>query len=352
MNFTEIENTAVNGFCDILRDIYENMLVEITHVASFFLNLFCTLVYFKLLRFLKDKNSNDLFKYLFIKSIVDTYLSFLMILQFIFNDTKYSQQLGVNRVYGLKVFNLIFGFYFLFSLELISIMLEVAATFNRYRALKFRLKIFDKIQFKYVILCMFVYSFGFYVYKFVSRQVVPNTQYNTTEFQYKDTDLEAKMGYMHTIVRDGLCVFAIILLNILTMYELKSILMKKNVLTNSSSSDKTQNLEKRLTLMVICMSSIAFSGHSLMLLQYFSHKDSFFKKNGCFYTITQLLFWFSYQINFFVYYFFNLKFRKCFKLICMSILEKISFKNLKNRTEMKRARTKNQTRNENIQTIF
>jgi hypothetical protein len=231
-------------------------------------------------------------------------------------------------------------------------MLEVAATFNRYRALKFQLKIFDKIQFKFVIAGMFVYSFGFYVYKLVSIQVVPNSQKNNTEYQYYSTDLDDKMGYMHTIVRDGLCVLAIILLNILTMYELKSILMKKSVLKNASNNnDKTRNVDKRLTLMVICMSAITFIGHSLELIEYFSSRDSFFNRNLCFITAKKLLFWLSYQINFFAYYFFNLKFKQSFNLLCASLLGRMSLK-VKRRAVIESARTSNQTRNENIQTKF
>jgi hypothetical protein len=213
-------------FCDDLSYFYETTLVAITHVASFFLNLFCILVYFKLVRSLKDKHSHDLFKYLLTKSIVDTYISFLLNLKLIFNSD-YSQKLGVDRAYGLKVFYLIFGIYSTFSLQLISIFLEVAAAFNRYRCLKVELKLFDRFQFKYSILSMFAYSFSFYAYKFVSRQVVSKSQNNTSEYEFKYMDLDYEMGYMHTIVRDGICVLAIILLNILTMYDLKGVLIRR-----------------------------------------------------------------------------------------------------------------------------
>ena len=348
MNSTKIEE--IESFCVKLKVIYDTILIALIHVTSFCLNLMCILVYAKLFRSNKIINkTNDLFKYLLVKSMVDTYLNFLLILELFFAGA-YTKNLGIDKIYGLGIFFLIFGIYFMFSLELVSIMIEVAATFNRFRKIKSKFKLFDRIPFECVIVGIFVYSFGFYSYKFASTNVSKIESKNETSYSIQKTDLDTSMGYMHSIVRDGLCVLAIIVFNIWTMYEMKNVLIRKRSLTNVSTRD---NIEKRLTLMVICMSLITIVGHGVILIRYFSPRGSFLKENQCCLAFSETLFWFSYQINFFLYYFFNLKFKKCFLRLSLSFLGKTGFKlNFKKDLQLDLESTRNENRINQIETIF
>ena len=176
-----------------------------------------------------------------------------------------------------------------------------------------------------VILLSCVYSFGFYSYKFISLQVVESSNNISTDgYVVQTEEIDKTMGYIHTTLRDGLCVLLIIVLNILTVIQIRNMLSKKKNLTKGSKSERVQNAETRLTLMVFTMSTLTFIGHGFNFVAYVNPKNNFFWANGCYRTLKYVLFWYSYEINFFFYYFFNLNFQKIVKKYFAHLLKQIS----------------------------
>ena len=265
--------------------------------------------------------SEDLFKYLLVKSIADTFLTLFLPL----NSLHIGQYMSQTRSIA---FNLICGQFLPFSLQLISMLCEVAACFNRYRSSIGKFKLFDNISYKFTIVAMLSYSFGFYSYKFVSKKIVQVQDYNGSETSYEmvPTDLDKTMGYIHSFVRDGACVLIIIVLNMLTAIEIRCMFVKKKLLLKSSKSERVQSAKTRLAIMVFVMSALALVGHGLTFLAYLNPKNEFFWEKGCYQSLTSLLYWFSYEINFFLYYAFNLNFQRIVNFYLGQLLFTLGFK--------------------------
>ena len=302
-------------------------------VVGFFLSLICIRVFMKLLSF-KGKN-NDLYRYLLIKSFSDMFILFITGLDQIFDPDdyygEYSLKNYVDNYMFLKIVYLIIGIYFTYSLKLVSIFCEVLSVFNRYRLSTKKFEKFNKIPFPIVCLAVFLYSFGFYIYKFFSIQIKKFESNNfSQEIKYEfiiDDNLDNKMGYIHSSVRDGMCVLAIIFLNVLTIIEIKKMLQKKKNMFRDKNKHKTQLAEIRITIMVFLMSFIGVLAHSLQMVQYFSPDYFFYNKYECYIIIFDLIFNLcSYPFNFFLYYFFNLKFKRHFLNIIHEFLHLFGYK--------------------------
>ena len=256
-------NTTTYSWCLNFYNFYQLYLELSFAVISIFLNTACVAVFVSIIRDLK--NDDDLFKYLLFKSVADTYVSMAHVLGFFFSGS-YTNVLGVDKFYVFLLFYLIFGYYFSFSLQLISVFSDIVASFNRYRTSINKFKIWNKLSYKLVILTMCVYSFAFYIYKLVSLDIVIDSG-NSSIVKYAITPnkLDKTMGYIHSIVRDGICVLIIILLNVLTALVIKSLLAKKKHLTTKKSMRlKIANI--RLSLMVFTVSILASIGHGLTLI--------------------------------------------------------------------------------------
>ena len=292
-------------------------------VLGFFLNLICIKIFSKIV-LVKSKN-NDLSKYLLLKSLTNAYIVLCLTLHPIFDleNTFDNPALKsrVDEIYWLKVVYLILGIYFKYSLVLTSLFCEIAASFNRYRLATNRFIKFNKLPVEIVIICMILYSFGFYSFKFVSIQIIQIASINQTtngtlknSYNYLTTDLDDTVGFVHSSVRDGLCVAILILINFFTAIEIKRILQKKSALIIKNKGKlKAQAADTRLTIMMFIMSFSCVIAHGLQIIQYFSPRSFIINSNECISLAFDLVFFlFNNQIDFFYYYFFNLNFKRIF----------------------------------------
>lgn len=308
MNFSE-ENEP-NSFCNILSDIYFIYIELLIGIIGTLLNLFCIIIFFKLVRSI---NTNDnLLKYLFIKSIIDTFLSLLIITLNVIEKVYHEE---TSFVY--QVFSMLFFSYIPLVCELVSMLLEVASILNRYGALKNSLRSYSaKIGFKTKISLMFAYSSAFYAYKLFDEKIISETIINKNQTQITYTiqknnlgNVAIILGYIHSSVRDGLCVLLILALNVLSFVELRKIMKnKKNIQLNKK--EKTLKAELRLTMMIIATTSATFFGHILMFIRYM--RVTFLNSNACFIVFSEFTFWSCNAFNFILYFYFNLNFKKTF----------------------------------------
>ena len=328
MNITnESSNDTPYDMASFCTQIYKNHSFYwelIMPIFSVILNFACMLVFIRLIR--SQRQKDDLFKYFLAKSIVDTYLSAIFILNNFFNN----ELTLFNQFFLLKQLYLIFGIYFSFALQLTSMFLEVASSFNRYRMLTNTFHAMNKISYKLVIFFMFAYSFMFYVYKFYEVKVQASLldENNVTVYMYASVSakLSKSLGYVHSFVRDGICVLVIIVLNVLTVYEMRKMILRKKILVRRPSRAKAARAETRLTLMVLTISSISIVAHGLLITYYMSPRDSFFQSNTCFEAVSFLFYSFSYEINFFLYYFFNTNFKNTCNMQFVMLLRIVGLK--------------------------
>ena len=300
----EPEPYDTTSFCVLIyynHGFYWNLIIPI---FSFIFNIPCIFIFFKLIR--TQKQTEELFKYFLVKSIVDTYLSIIFTLNNFFNN----EVAAINKHKLLKQLWLIFGVYFAFVFQLVSMFLEVASSFNRFRNLAKKLNFMNKISYKISIFLMFFYSFLFYIFKFYEIQIV-SSEDNSSEYIFISSPNDFNsIGLVQSIQRDGVCVVVIIILNLVTILEMRSLLVRKRMLVRTMSKEKASSIENRLTLMVLTMSSIAVVAHGLLLIYYISPDYSFFQTNACYQMLTFVVYSFSYTVNFLLYYLFNKSFKK------------------------------------------
>ena len=300
-------------FCDYFDDSCEAYLSPTLGVISFFLNLMCVVVFIKLIR--NKKLKDDIFKYLLLKSILDAYLSIRNSLFHTFN----CQSCEIEKIYALKLLHWILLVYLGFVLQLVSTFCQIGSSINRYRNLTKKFKFFDYIPIKFIFMSMFIYSSAFYIYKFFDLRIVEQIETNTTSVRYvlnldehylKDSSII--IGYVHTLVRDGITIMVIFVFNLLTLIEIKKVMNKKRRLVKintkqMSSKDRAERAEIRLTIMVVIICFMVLVGHGLLLLFYFK-----ISSNKCFSRVSIILFYLPYEINLVFYICFNLNFRHVF----------------------------------------
>ena len=314
-NITNITNIVKHSdFCNDLTSVYNAYIEKFIGSFAFFLNLICIAVFVQIIRTQKE----EVYKYLLFKSIVDTFISLRITLKSILDCT----DCELEKSYGLKLFYLIVFIYFDYAAELISMLCEIVANFNRYRLLTQYFKIFDKITYRIPLCAITLYSFLFYIYLFFDYKISSRTKNNETIYTMTDTGLGAAsiyVGYMHSVSRNVICVAFIFVLNILTLRSVKIALKKKKRMLNDKNADKkskmmskTEQAELRLTLMVLATSAVIFIAYGMSFIKWL--KIGVIYTNKCYITITYIIYWLSFSLYFFIYFYFNLSFKRilCF----------------------------------------
>ena len=307
MNET-LEQNESYSFCYHLLN-FNNLIIISMSVVGTILNAICIIVFHILIRNTIQKD--NLNRYLLIKSIVDTFIYILIIV------IKSVNILKADKSFAYQVFNLIFFRYVSVALDLLSMFLEIASILNRYFAFTRMSKNFNKIGFKAIASFMLVYSFGFYFYRFFDEKIEAVTDYHSNEtfFQLQNNklgNLGIIFAYIHSVVRDGVCVLLIFILNILILLKLRKLVKNKKLLQSNTKlkDNKINKTGFRLTVMVFLTASIIFFGHILTLINYINING--LRSNSCFLTFSITTFYACNLFNFILYFYFNLNFKKVF----------------------------------------
>jgi len=311
-NKTQEKSLSCQYELGILNGIY---LREIISGLGFFLNLICMFIFFKILR--SAKNSIDLYKYLLVASFFNSYICLRNTLK----NSLDCKSCFVEKYYAIKLLQILFIYYVDYSFELISIMISVAACFNRYRSIGNTLKVFDKIPFVIVLILICVFCTGFCSYKIVDLSVQNQLNNNSTDlviYVIKSNTLEElglALDIVFTLIRDAIPIFSILSLNTLTLIKIKirlnkkkKLMSNKKVQNNIKTVNKIANNELRLNLMVFVTTSFVLLNHLTNFLYWLKA----FGKNECLNIVRNVLYWSSYGWNFFIYLSFDLNFMKIF----------------------------------------
>ena len=310
--------------CNTLDKYYKLYLNDIIHGVGFILNLISALVFKSLVKNTLVKG--NMFKYLLLKSINDAMVSIRYILLQVFACT----DCEFERIYPIQVFNLVVLLYFGFITHLLSILFELAANIDRYFTININFRWCNRITYKQVTLVLILYSFAFYIFKFwgiqIETQLINNTTliYNLDDTKFNLSNLGIVINFIHSIVRDGLCVLVMFAFNVLTLIKMKKHFDKKNSLISNPfmrvkiKNRRKERTEMKLTVMILVTSLVAIIGHGMMLMSYILKQSS---KNKCFLFSKDLLFHSSYTVNFVFYYFFNKSFRNVLKTFFIKLIK-------------------------------
>ena len=311
MNSTE-EDTCTK-FTAIYNDYIEKTIASI----SLLLNTLCLIAFAQIVRCTKQ----DIYKYLLYKSFIDILISLRFTLKSVFNCT----DCQLETSYAIKVFYIIFFIYVDYALELLTMLCEVVACFNRYRFVTKTWEFFEKFSYKFVLLTITIFSFLFYVYLFFDRQINSITKSKNetivTYFSIQQNSLGTTtivLGYVHSVMRNVLCVAFIFIVNVLTLCSVKRVLDKKKLLVNVTSGvknakilSKAERAELRLTFMVLLTNLVIVVAYGMSFVKWLNIKAV--DQSKCFVTINYIIYLMSFVLNFFIYYYFNLSFKKFLK---------------------------------------
>ncbi len=117
------------------------------------------------------------------------------------------------------------------------------------------------------------------------------------------------MSFLHSFARDGLTIFAIIIVNFLILAFVRKVVKKKRLLMQKESQQikKANKSQNNLTKMVLLTSTIIVISHLLIMVCYFPINA--LQNNKCLRSSGLILLYLSYSSNFFVYFAFNPQFR-------------------------------------------
>jgi hypothetical protein len=307
------ETYAENDFCSKFTLFYNNYIEKSIGAISFILNSTCMIVFIKIVR---NTPKEDIYRYLLFKSIIDILISLRITFKSVIDCKKCESE----KSYSLKVFYLIFFIYIEYAAELVTILCQILASFNRYRVISQAFNFFDKFSYKIAIVAITEFCLLFYVYLFVEYKIIEKTDQNGTTIAYIIQDgylgtTGIALGYVHSVMRNVICVLIVFILNISTLYFVIKALRKKkylvketNKVQNKKTLTKTEKVELRLTLMIMVTSLVMFIAYGMSFIKWLKIENV--STNKCFITFNYMIYWLSFVFYFFIYLYFNLKFQK------------------------------------------
>ena len=237
--------------------------------------------------------------------------------------------------WATQVFALVAFYYVICIVQLSSMMLEALACFDRYVAISQNLRFYHRIDYKVIMALIFVYCSGFYVYKFFVLEIARTFDssgvllYIITYSNYGLEYGNAIFDSIHSIVRDGVCVLLIVVLNILMMVSMKRAMNRKKSMHGGKQERcaKVNRAENRTTIMVMTTGAVVVFVHAIELIYFLPIPQIYFITNSnCFEVGKGFLYISSFGINFFFYFFFNNAFRQTFFGIWAQLAETFGLK--------------------------
>ena len=313
--------------CDIFIFVYQSYIKQVIGGLGTILNLISALVFACIIRNSNAKQQNDLFKYLLLKTVCDTYISVRTTLR----TPLICKNCPIEKIYAFKIITVIFFDYIQYAVNLLSTLTTVASGFNLLRSIDNNLSFFNRMPVALPVALMSVASFAFYVYKLFDFRIDATFRNNSSTepvYELKYGQLQSVSNILdrtQSILVDGACQVVVIALNVLTALKVKQILQNKHKLTalkQPRASLKAKNADKaqlRLVFMIMATSTLAFVCSGINLVKFLN----VFPKNECYSAWTDCVYWTQYDFKFFVYYFFNLSFQSIIDRLLVRCRKKV-----------------------------
>ena len=322
-------------FCSSFRYLFVH-LGQITCVIAIFLNPICVVVFVKLVRTNKTR-TRDAYTYLLTKSVLDTCIA-IGILSYGIHEN-YIVASNYYHTYSLQLFELIYFYYIGMACQLMSTICQIAASFNIYRMLSGKFKIFDKLSCKIVILMAFIFSFGYFTHVPLTTQISHETSmifYSIDEFDMSfldslnasisDGSYHLKFDQSYELI-DNFIWITFTLIPIVHIILLKIAMRKTNANNISVSNDPPRNPNE---LLVACgfsdensmaqalfamniLASIGFVLRCYHILKHYTNSISDF--DTCLIEPVRFIFVIKYGINFIFYTMYMVNFLRTLLLL-------------------------------------
>ena len=297
----------------ILNQQYITLCISILNFIFNFMN--CIIF----IRIVKIDRNNKLFKLLMIKSITDAYCGINFLLRSWSMVLKYNSNFFSESKFQMICF-LIFSRYLGFVIQLISKITECFACFDRLIILKPSYKNKTNFLTKILYICLIMFSFLFYIYKFFQNKLVIVELDKTNKTLYTvETDVSSHyliIDFIHSFLKDFFCLLLSFAFNILTLIIVIRSSRKRRYLSNLSDSNSTSRgkVDKndfKIIVMITITTLISGIGHWGNFITFLPIHPNIFM-HSCFQSISYYFVEISYAGNFVIYLFFNKRFRVIF----------------------------------------
>ena len=323
-------------FCSSFRQFFIH-LGQINGIIAIFLNPICVAVFVKLIR-TNTTRTRDAYAYLLTKSVMDTCIA-IMILSFGIREN-YVDTSKYYQTYSLQLFELIYFYYFGIAFQLMTNICQIAASFNIYRMLSGKFKIFDKLSCKIVILMAFIFSFGYFSHLPLTTQILHENSmiyysFDEIEMPFLDDFLNAsksddsyylKFDLIYELI-DSFIWGTITLVFIVQLILLKIAMRKTSAENISVSSEPPRNLnelvlargtsdENSMAQALFAMNILASIGFVLRcyhILKHYTNSISDF--DTCLIEPVRFIFVIKYGINFIFYTMYMVNFLRTLLLL-------------------------------------
>jgi hypothetical protein len=268
----------------------------------------------------QQQQKGQMFKYLFVSSLVEAII-FLLVSP---DSEFFSNIKNMTESIAWKIWFIYFYNYTCFSLITLSNYLELLATFDCYIVIKNKFKFMHTKKFFNIILATlttfcFILNFNYTLERFKLIQVNNETYNNNDSIHYKykyyfvNDDLTVPIGYYKTIlpfIREALPLILLLIVNILILITLKEIMKKKREVqrTNNDTTASNSELNKLKMIIVICLDYYLL--RTPLIIYYVINVRFNNTAWYCFFYYANASYALSYSPKFFIYYFYNKKFKE------------------------------------------
>lgn len=313
----------------------------------------CILNILTLIIFLDKQFKENLYRFLRIESIYIIINLFITCLRPLY----FCKSKWLSKYFATQLYYIYLLFYLASVLEMTALLTHVLATFDFYALISnIKIKCLSflekKIIFKlnvvgtFLLSCL-MYSYQLFMFDMVSYQILevdlnqtvinqriiyeskPNEFYNKSIFK-------KAIEMFVSIYRDGILLSVLIILNILIYFQVIKTLRNKKMLLNTNANNNQQILNSssstnrasakahnKMVLMVLIGSTNVFLGRIPILIDFILR--NLIKNHDMLNKLAVLAVYVSYSINFFLYYYTNLRFRNVFNQYSRKLITLIPF---------------------------
>jgi hypothetical protein len=298
-------------------DITYNFILPILSVIGFVFNLLTTIVFSLII---KNGQKDDMFKHLLFKAICEMMGCLLSAFY-----PMYYYKGSLSYTFMMVLWRIWFQNYIIPALFMASTGFEIAATFSCAISIEKKMKWCEKrFTFWTWVVSILILSFGVEIYPALMYHIVETKKndhlFNKTVHSYivrPNIALyknKGKFGLGESIIKEVIFMLILLSLNIHVLYKLIRIRkIKKRLNTNSSIIQNSMRAENRKIIMIIVLFLTFLLGH-LPNVVYFGVNIGYVVNLFWmeFFYFAVILLYLSYSTSFFVYFWFNNIFKRCF----------------------------------------
>jgi hypothetical protein len=313
-------NDILESFHSNLYFIVNKYIIVVLAFISFITNMICCLIFVKMLKTINRRDTNQMFKYLLIKSVCD-------MLPGVFNLLLplYSCDNGcfIQYTYFIQIWYIWFHNYLSHVFYMASGFLDIAASFDCAISIEGKFKwCQERVSFIIINSFIFITCICFYSFQIFSETIIEYSSFsNITEtvhytysssqlFKYRKIYLKFLMA--ERFLRDFIVLIILVIINLFILNKMIQIRKRKSQLqtTRTSNVIEAERAENRKIKMIAFLCIIFICGHFPFVIY------DIFGKSGVrwqiFELFSQILFHFSFPTPIIVYFLFNEKFKLFF----------------------------------------